>query len=168
LAFLYGLAKSANDIRMEPAFVEPLTEEQLNERGESIEDDVRSDAIHENILKAVEELRLGIYAFKKELFYKIVNDEGQNINSADMGPMMTFHSLFLNCVSYWIGLLDSKTVSVPHFGKTGLKKEFEALTNAIDKVSHNTSDARVLVYNLLSTFSTQHPFDLGKQETTLE
>jgi hypothetical protein len=152
---------------MEPAFVEPLTEEQLNE-GESIEDDIETNTIHENTLEAVEHLHLGIYAFKKELFYKIVNDEGQKTNSADMGPMMTFHSLFLNCVSYWIGLLDSKPVAIPHFGKTGLKKDFDALTNAIDKVSHNTTDARVLVYNLLSTFSTQHPFDLGKQENNLE
>jgi hypothetical protein len=153
---------------MEPAFVEPLTEEQLNETGETIENDVRADTIHENTLQAVEELRLGIYAFKKELFYKIVNDEGQKGNSADMGPMMTFHSLFLNCVSYWIGLLDTKPVSVPLFGKRGLKKDFEALTSAIDKVAHNTTDARVLVYNLLTIFSTQHPFDLGKQESTLE
>jgi hypothetical protein len=57
---------------------------------------------------------------------------------------------------------------MPLFGKTGLKKDFDALTNAIDKVSHNTTDARVLVYNLLSLFSSQHPFDLGKQENNLE
>jgi len=153
---------------MEPAFVEPLTEEQLDETGESIENDIKANELHENTLEAVEQLRLAIYAFKKDLFYKIVNDEGQKTNSADMGPMMTFHSLFLQCISYWISLLDTKTDSVPHFGKMGLKKDFEALTNAIDKVSHNTTDARVLVYNLLSIFSTQHPFDLGKQETTLE
>ena len=137
---------------MEPAFVEPLTEEQLDDTGETIEDDLKADTIHENTLQAVEQLRLGIYEFKKELFYKIVNDEGQKANSADMGPMMTFHSLFLHCVSYWIGLLDSKPVSIPIFGKTGMKKDFDSLTNAIDKVSHNTTDARVLVYNLLSIF----------------
>lgn len=151
---------------MQPAFVEPLTEEQLNEADDedTIQDDMKDAVIHTNIVNAVNELRLGIYAIKRKMFDQIVSQDPKN-TPGDLGPMMTFHSLFLQTLGYWIGLLDSKPVPPPSLPKSILK-DFKALTNAIDKVAHEDSDARVLVYNTLFDFSTQHPYDLGAQQNS--
>lgn len=152
---------------MEPAFIQPLTEEQLNQNDESMSDDDTNEIrLHTNILNAVEELRLGIYALKRKMFYELVSNDTRH-NAGDMGSMITFHSLFLQAVSYWIGLLDSKPTPPPTLPKK-LVKDFKSLTNAIDTVAHEDSDARVLVYNLLFSFSTQHPFDLGEIKKEVE
>ncbi len=148
---------------MEPAFVEPLSEEQLQEGdNNSIEDDNEHNVIHENLLNAIHELRLGIYAMKKKLFNKIVSSDLKH-KSDDLGAMMTFHALFLQCVGYWIGLLDSKPVPVPALGQYDSAKDFQVLSKAISKVNSKSSDAHVQVYNLLFEFSTQHPFQLGDE-----
>lgn len=149
---------------MQPAFVEPLTEEQLNsvsdEEGD-IDDNVNETIVHKNIANAVNELQLAIYAFKKKMFYHIVSNDKAH-SPGDIGSMMTFHSLFLQALGYWIGLLDSKPVPPPSLPKQ-LVKDFKVLTSSIDKVAHEDLDARVLVYNMLFSFSTQHPYNLGPQ-----
>lgn len=148
---------------MEPAFVEPLTEEQLNSVSEdeegNIDDNVKNTVVHKNVLNAVGQLRLGIFAFKKKMFYHIVSNDKAH-SPGDIGSMITFHSLFLQALSYWIGLLDSKPVPPPSLPKP-LVKDFKVLTTAIEKVYQEDSDSRVLVYDMLFTLLTLHPYNLG-------
>ncbi len=151
---------------MEPAFVQPLTEEQLNEVSDTentVEKDEESNKLHESITNAVHELRLGIYAMKKKMFFEIVTSDTKH-SAADTSSLMTFHALFLQCVGYWIGSLDSTPVPVPSLGQYKLSKDFQTLSKAIVKVSKQSSDAHVLVYNLLFEFSTQHPFQMGDED----
>lgn len=151
---------------MEPAFVTPMTEEELNERDDldSIEDDNNEAIFHENITSAVDELREGIYALKREMFSALVSNDSKH-DASELGAMMSFHSVFLHCISYWIGMLDSRQVPAPSLPQK-IAKDFKALTSAIQTVAASDSSARVLIYSMLSMFSTQHPFDLGAEQKT--
>ena len=143
---------------MESYFVLPLRidkedEDQLN----------RNDELEEINTKTREEidiLRAEIFRFKKMVYEDIVS--GDKVHAAsDMRPMMSFHAIFLQVIGYWIGLLDSAPVPPPIFKKTSETKEFRQLTKMIQKLSTSSQDARTLVYSLLFSFSTQHPFELG-------
>ncbi len=145
---------------MQPAFVQEFPDEDVASEPPADVEEVDSE-----IYKAVVELKEGIFAFKKQLFYSIVSMDTKH-DASSLGAMMTFHSLFLQGVAYWIGLLDSSVVPKPNFFTKKQEKEFEALSLAIHKTATSSADAHTLVYNLLFQFSTQHPFDLGPQENT--
>jgi hypothetical protein len=120
------------------------------------------EEINSNTREAIDSLRDTIFKFKKEIYADIVS--GDKIHSAeDMGAMMSFHALFLQMIGYWIGLLDSSPVPAPTFKTNSETKKFNLITKTIKTVSQKSQDARTLIYSLLSSFSTGHPFDLGSQ-----
>lgn len=145
---------------MQPVFIQEFPDEDV-----ASEPPAEIDEVDPGIYKAVVELKEGIFSFKKQLFYSIVSMDTKH-DASSLGAMMTFHSLFLQCVAYWIGLLDSSVVPKPNFSTKKQQKDFEALSSAIHKTATSSADAHTLVYNLLFQFSTQHPFDLGPQENT--
>ena len=151
---------------MEPANIVPM-ELDSDSDYESERPIAMEQEINPNIYSALEELKQGIYLFKKNLFYAIVsNDSKHDANS--LGAMYSFHALFLQCVAYWIGMLDSTSIPKPKFSSETHTKEFQALTRAIQTIAQDSTDGRVLTYNLLFKFSTAHPYDLGKRQTTNE
>jgi len=145
---------------MEPASVVPIDydsdasdENQISEENE----------IELKIYDSIRELKEGIYTFKKQLFYSIVSNDSKHA-AKDLGAMYSFHALFLQCIAYWIGMLDNTSVPKPKFPNQSQLKEFNALQSAIQTVANYSMDSKVLVYNLLFQFSTAHPFDLGEQK----
>ena len=101
-------------------------------------------------------------AFKKSLHFSIVASDTIH-NASDMGAMMTFHSRFLQIISYWIGLLDNTTVPKPIL-PTNNQKDFDKLTTHIKHISAYNSDSKILLYTMLFKYSVQHPFDLGEKK----
>jgi hypothetical protein len=121
--------------------------------------------INEELRKNIDTLRSDIFAFKKAFFSTYVsNDKEHDANS--LNAMRSFHALFLQCVAYWIGLLDSAPVPVPRIPGQKDAAAFKRLTDEIVTLTKQNHDARTLVYSLLFQFSTQHPFDLGIPEKT--
>ena len=121
------------------------------------------EEVNSETRKEITNLHNKIFEFKKALYADIVSGDKDH-SAADMGAMMSFHALFLQMIGYWIGLLDSSPVPAPTFKSTSRISEFKTLTTTINSLSKKNQDARTLVYSLLSTFSTGHPFDLGPPE----
>lgn len=121
------------------------------------------EEINNTTREEITNLRDKIFEFKKALYADIVSGDKDH-TAGDMGAMMSFHALFLQILGYWIGRLDSSPVPVPTFKSISRIKEFNTLTSTIESVSKKNQDARTLVYSLLSTFSTGHPFILGPPE----
>ena len=143
---------------MEPAVTFPLNLEEedpdpLN-RNDALED------INTETRVTIDTLQLKIIEFKKQLFSELVNKDTDH-SAGNIGAMTTFHAIFLQSIAYWIGLLDSRPVSAPTFTAGRTTKLFQLITKDIQKTISLNSDARTLVYSLLFTFSTQHPFDLN-------
>ena len=113
------------------------------------------------IQAGIETLQQDIYRFKKQLFLDVVSNDKQH-DASDLGAMMTFHALYLQLIGYWIGLLDGRPVPSPNFGQKRNTAMFLDLTQAIKSLSKSNTDARILVYSMLTEFSLQHPFELGK------
>jgi hypothetical protein len=109
--------------------------------------------------KEIDKLKLLIGDFKKSLFYTYVsNDTSHKANN--IGSMMSYHALFLQCVAFWIGLLDNQIVSKPEFQDKKLQTDFKTLSKIIYQTAMLNSDSRTLVYSLLLQVSTQYPYDL--------
>lgn len=143
---------------MESYFVLPLTldkedDDQLN-RNDDLEE------INMKTREAIDTLRNDIFTFKKMVYGDVVSGDKKH-SAGDMGAMMSFHAIFLQVIGYWIGLLDSAPVPPPIFKNNSEIKEFRQLTKTIQKLAETSQDARTLVYSLLFSFSTQHPFELG-------
>jgi hypothetical protein len=147
---------------MEPLHVDPI-DFQKSDSNSLDAYDTETVPISRQVEKAMEKLRIAIFKFKQNLFEQIVNHD-TNHNAADLGAMMSFHALFLQCISYWISLLDSSLVPEPQFSKESNSNEFQVLKDAILKVASSSPDARIHLYQLLFRFGQQHPFDLGTPE----
>jgi hypothetical protein len=145
---------------MESMTVRELTEEDYTQdplkRNDEMED------ITKEVHEAVETLRQQIFKFKKQLFLDVVSNDKDH-KASDLGAMKSFHALFLQAISYWIGLLDSSPVPPPKFRQQRNINEFDTLTKGINYVQGHNADANTLVYSMLFSFSTQHPFNLGQQ-----
>lgn len=165
---MFFIEKNTSDQQqtMEPANVMPMDLDSDSEF-ESERPVGMVEEINPKIYTSLEELKDGIYLFKKNLFYAIVSNDSKH-EAKSLGAMYSFHALFLQCVAYWIGMLDSTSVPKPKFSSEKHTKEFEALTKAIQTIARSSTDARVLTYNLLFKFSTAHPYDLGKRQPTDE
>ena len=148
---------------MQPLHVDPLDLDAPDADRFDVDETVIAAPNSAQIIRALDALKVGIFKFKQNLFEQLVNQDTDH-NAADLGAMMSYHSLFLQCVSYWISLLDSGLVPMPKFNSDRNSNEFEALKTAIQKVARSSPDARVQVYQLLFRFGQQHPFDLGQQE----
>jgi hypothetical protein len=79
--------------------------------------------------------------------------------------MAFFHALFLQCIGYWISMLDTRTIAKPTFTSKKNTRDFDSLSNAIEKIQKTSPDAKIIVYNMLFQFSLQHPFDLGVKKS---
>lgn len=144
---------------MEPMSIPTLTEEDYNQDPLQRNDEMAD--VSKEVREAVETLRKQIFKFKKQLFLDVVSNDTQH-NASDLGAMKSFHALFLQAVSYWIGLLDSAPVPAPKFKQQQNISDFKTLTEGITYVKDLNTDANTLVYSMLFSFSTQHPFDLGE------
>jgi hypothetical protein len=136
----------------------PLTEDQYMQDPLQRNDEL--EPVSKEVNKAVEALRQQIFKFKKQLFLDIVSNDKAHV-AKDLGAMTSFHALFLQAVSYWIGLLDTNPVPPPQFQQQRNIDEFDALSKGIQYIQGLNSDAKTLVYSMLLQFSIQHPFDLG-------
>jgi hypothetical protein len=113
------------------------------------------EEINPKINIAVEALKKEILTFKKALHFSIVAN--------DKRPMMTFHSLFLQVIAHWIGLLDSNLVHKPILPSKE-QHAFDKLTTHIKNIAAYSSDSHRLLYTMLFNYSVQHPFDLGEKK----
>lgn len=121
------------------------------------------ETINANTHEAIEQLQTEIFSFKRSLYDSLINHDKQHTPS-DLGAMKTFHALFLQTVGFWIGMLDSFPVPVPRFQTSALQQSFRSLSKNIQTLAKSNQDANTLVYSLLFSFSTQHPFDLGQKQ----
>lgn len=121
------------------------------------------ETINANTHEAIEQLQTDIFSFKRSLYDSLINHDKHHTPS-DLGAMKTFHALFLQTVGFWIGMLDSYPVPVPRFQISSLQKSFQNLSKDIQTLAKTNQDANTLVYSLLFSFSTQHPFDLGQKQ----
>ncbi len=144
---------------MEPMTIKKLTEEDYAQDPLQRNDEMND--ISQEVHQAIDELRAKIFKFKKQLFLDVVSNDTQH-TASDLGAMKSFHALFLQAISYWIGLLDSSPVPPPKLQKQSNIDEFDALTKGIQYIQGLNTDANTLVYSMLFQFSTQHPFDLGE------
>ena len=142
---------------MQPAFVEQLDERDVITKN-------RNDMMEEpesKLYNAIEEVRLAIIGFKKKLFNIIVSNDTQH-KASSMGAMIEFHALFLQCIGYWIGILDNSPVPKPNFRNSTNSSIFENLTTNILTIKQYSSDAKVLLYTMLFNLSIQHPYNIGE------
>jgi hypothetical protein len=127
---------------------------------------LRSDdleAINANTHEEIEALQKNIFGFKRSLYNTLINHDTDH-SASDLGAMKTFHALFLQTIGYWIGMMDSYPVPKPQFSNPSLQKSFASLSQSIQMLARSSQDANTLVYSLLFSFSTQHPFDLGTRQ----
>lgn len=143
---------------MEPAYVLPMNLDEDDQDPLDINEEI--EEVNNETKENIQELKMDILKFKKHFFYELVSNDGDH-DAQDMGAMMTFHALFLQCIAYWIGILDSQPIQEPVIESLSDRKRFKSLTKKIKEIASTNSDARTLVYSLLFHFSTQHPFDLG-------
>jgi hypothetical protein len=148
---------------MESYFVEPLDLEGGDPDVLARNDDLPE--INAELRKSIDTLQANIFVFKKMFFASFVSNDTEH-NASTLNAMRSFHALFLQCVAYWIGLLDSSPVPIPKIPGQKEAAIFKKLTNEITDLTKQNHDARTLVYSLLFQFSTQHPFDLGTPEKT--
>jgi len=125
------------------------------------------EPVNTELLEAIQELKEEIFDFKKVLFKTIVSNDTTH-SPSDMKALMSFHAVWLQSIAYWIGILDTKPVPIPEFTiedeqiRTNVYELFQSITEAIELLSRDESDGLTLVWNLLTTISTQnYPFDLG-------
>jgi hypothetical protein len=121
------------------------------------------EAINAKTHEAIEDLQKNVYIFKRSLYDSLINHDTSHTPS-DLGAMKSFHALFLQTVAYWIGMMDNYPVPKPQFSNDTLQKSFTTLSNTIQNLARSNTDANTLVYSLLFSFSTQHPFDLGEKQ----
>ncbi len=148
--------------------MERFTEDDGYTSEESVDNDplLRADdfeTINAKTHEEIETLQKDIFLFKRSLYDSLINHD-TNHTPSDLGAMKTFHALFLQTVGYWIGMLDSYPVPKPQFPNPALQKSFATLSHSIQFLARSNQDANTLVYSLLFSFSTQHPFDLGNQQ----
>lgn len=147
---------------MENEFIQPVPSPDKDDDADilDIPEDNEVEEINAETLAEIEQLKLDIFQFKKQLFLDIVSNDKQH-DASDLAAMTNFHALYLQIIGYWIGLLDSRPVPSPKFSQKRHTAVFLDLTRNIKTLINSNMDARILVYSLLFDFSVQHPYDLG-------
>lgn len=115
------------------------------------------------IYNIIDELKLDIIAFKKNLFNILVSNDNQ-YKASSMGAMVGFHALFLQTIGYWISLLNNNKHSKPIFKDSNINNEFDKLTKNILVIKSYSPNAGTLLYTMLFNLSIQHPYDLGQSK----
>ena len=147
---------------MEPLTVLPVVDDDdidiLNTP--ETDDDEELQEVNQQTISEIETLRKEIQEFKRRLYRNVVLEDTAH-DSSDLGGMMSFHALFLQCVGFWIGCLDSRPVPIPKFAEKRNTAMFLDLTKQVQTICSESVDARILLYSMLFNFSIQHPYDLG-------
>jgi hypothetical protein len=97
----------------------------------------------------------------KKLLFKIYVQKDKNHKPDDTGALYTYHSILLQSIAFWIGLLDSQ--EVPR-GKLVENNELELTVESIEAYLRNFDadpSLRQVAYNALSKLATEHPFILA-------
>jgi len=118
------------------------------------------EEVNPKITTAVENLKEQILLLKKSLHFSMVANDKKH-DAADMSSMMSFHSLYLQIIGYWIGLLDGNLVPKPTLPTE--QAQFDKLTSYIKNIASYNNDSKTLLYAMLFKYSIQHPFDLGEK-----
>lgn len=124
------------------------------------------EAINPKIIVAVDNLEKEIMGLKKSLHFNMVANDTTH-NAAETGAMFSFHSLFLQIIGYWIGLLDSNTTTTPIL-PTKEQAAFNKITTQIKNIASYNADSKPILYAMLFKYSQQHPFDLGEKNNNSE
>lgn len=148
---------------MEPAFVRPLPLDDDEDWDPlQIPDEDAIEPMNEQLLTSLKNLSSSIHSFKKDLFTTIVSYDKDH-TADDLGAMMKFHSVWVQMIGCWIGLLDGRMTYEPTFPSSKHSKTFETITNEIKSLIQ-TMDGRTLVYSMLFNMSIEHPFNLQDEE----
>ena len=98
-----------------------------------------------------------LHVFKRELYKQYVQDDTSH-EPDDLGGIYTYHSILLECIGYWISLLDSDTKKMPDFEMNDvLQSEVESIKTLIDELNKSHT-SRPLAYNTLSKISIEDKF----------
>jgi hypothetical protein len=146
---------------MEPATVLPLNLEKPDT--DSVPNNLEILEVNHDVLETIDKLKKDIYDFKEQLYHHIILADRKH-EASDLGSMISFHSIFLQAIAYFIGMLDSQLVPEPKFTIGRDKVAFLKIKEKIKNVSNESPDSRILVYSLLFQFSTQHAFDMGTKK----
>jgi hypothetical protein len=115
-----------------------------------------SQEIESKIQDAVGSVETEILNFKKELYRTNVSDSNNTAES--MNPMINYHTLYLQSISYWMGLINSqKNISMPKLKDPTL---FNKISDMISMISKYNSDSKILVYNSLIKLSRESAFNM--------
>ena len=151
---------------MEPYIVNPLYDsDSKSDRKSNTESDRESNTesqtegqdvpdILPEVYERIEKVKDNILTFKQEL-YKLQVGENTTSNPESLEALASFHSQFLQCIAYLIGILYGKKdiLSAPGIPDS-LKSTFhDTIVKHIESIKSNT-DTNVLLYDLLSKFST--------------
>jgi hypothetical protein len=120
------------------------------------------EEINPKIITAVESVKNEIMILKQSLHFSMVANDKTH-NASDSGSMFSFHSLFLQTIGYWIGLLDGNTFQKPVL-PTSEQRAFNKITSQIKNIASYNSDSKPILYSMLFKYSQQHPFDMGEKK----
>ena len=149
---------------MDPLSVLPIVdEEDIDILNTPENDDEELQEVNQQTIDDIQTLQGEIHEFKRRLYRDLILEDTRH-DSSDLGGMMTFHALFLQCVGYWIGCLDSVPVPMPKFAEKQMTAIFLDLTKQVETIRSESLDARVLLYSMLFNFSIQHPYNLGESK----
>lgn len=146
---------------MEPAFVLPLNLEKPD--SDIVDNNLQILEYNKETLENLDKLKDDLFDFKKQLYFYMVSNDSKH-SAENLGPIMSFQSIFLQTIAYFIGLLDSQLVPEPKFTVGRDNAAFLKLKEKIQRLASDSSDSRILLYSLLFKFSTQHAFDLGPKK----
>jgi hypothetical protein len=148
---------------MEHSFVQPIEDLAGGDPDPIVPAQV--DPIPEKLYDAIDDLQDTIYAYKKKLYSNHVSaNEKQQPNT--ILELNRFHSLFLQILGFWIGVLDDVPASTPTFSgptQQADEKKWKAITKTLLTLADTSQDARTLVQSLLFQLSVQHPYDFGNK-----
>lgn len=115
-----------------------------------------SQEIESKIQDAVDNVENEILNFKKELYRANVSDSNNTAES--INPMINYHTVYLQSISYWMGLINSqKNISKPMLPDGKL---FNKISDMIKTISKYNSDSKILVYNALIKLSNGSAFSM--------
>jgi hypothetical protein len=98
-----------------------------------------------------------LHVFKRELYKHYVQDDTTH-DPDDLGGIYAYHSILLECIGYWISLLDSDTKKMPEFEMNNvLQSEAQSIKTLIDELNKSHT-SRPLAYNTLSKISIEDKF----------
>ena len=149
---------------MEPYSVNPLYGSDSESDTESNTESQNVPDILPEVYEMIEKVKNDILTFKQEL-YKLQVGENTTSDPESLEALASFHSQFLQCIAYLIGILYGKKdiLSAPGIPDSLNSTFHDTIVKQIESIKKNT-DANVLLYDLLSKFSTMPISQLNFQK----